>query len=283
MFIVILIFIGIIVIILDFVWTLYKPKKKKTFTSIKPTESLRFLPYQNTGLEPTNSNYYSRRMIGSVDPASGEVDTMQPILDSSGRMVGLTGHSDTARRISTEHILNHLRQEIERLVSLSGETNQPIITGVQGGFQNNEQLNMDFASLYQHNVPILNIIPERIRETPLALSEGRLNYFRKIYSRENVGIQCKTHSIAKQILFIANHLGYGWTSHDEPQYSYIDDDAWDDFKQETCYDINEGTYGSVDDFNRENYEILDGGVLLNIKFNDNGKRQINLKKILIKE
>ena len=70
-------------------------------------------------------------------------------------------------------------------------------------------------------------------------------FFKKIFSKENIGINCKTHDTAKKILFIANHLGYKWNG----DRSFLDDvDLWKDYKEKTCYDINEGTYGDTNDF-----------------------------------
>lgn len=53
-------------------------------------------------------------------------------------------------------------------------------------------------------------------------------------------IWCPTEELAKQVLEIANKLGYEWRD----KTSFIENSNWSVYKQETCYYISEGMFAS---------------------------------------
>lgn len=239
--------------------------KKTTYNTVKPTGTVSMLP-TSSGVEPVFELTYQRRLrLGGIDPA----------VNNSGEFVAITGESETAGLVSRRHMYEQLISEIGTTVGFSSRRLDPTYTPtVENNSYMYPEINLDFMNLY----PQLRLGNEI--DKPLVMSEGRLNYFKKIFSRENNVINCKTHKIAKQILFIADHLGYKWISNDgEEMVSYIkEDDQWDEFKELTCYDINEGTFDSIKNCLNVGCLILDGEELLNVEFNENGKRQIKLKR-----
>ena len=59
--------------------------------------------------------------------------------------------------------------------------------------------------------------------------------------KENTVIHCGTEEEAERILGMAHELGYKWVTKD----GYKNNTLWRDYKEETCYNIFDGTYGYV--------------------------------------
>ena len=63
-------------------------------------------------------------------------------------------------------------------------------------------------------------------------------------------IHCPTEEEAKQLLALANSLGFIWTS----GRSFIGKDCWDVYKEDTCYFIDDGTYANVNFYKSQHPE-----------------------------
>lgn len=75
----------------------------------------------------------------------------------------------------------------------------------------------------------------------------------KNYENKTVVMHCETEEEAKSFCEHLCRLGKSWCD----GTSYIKDTYWNDFKKNTCYRFNEGTYQDKDYFERMGYTILE--------------------------
>lgn len=68
---------------------------------------------------------------------------------------------------------------------------------------------------------------------------------------ENTVVHCETKELVKQVLKIADSLGYKWND----DTSYLDLSLWDKYREDTCYNFHRGNFGKLDDF-KSFYKII---------------------------
>jgi hypothetical protein len=76
-------------------------------------------------------------------------------------------------------------------------------------------------------------------------------------------VHCSTLEEALAICQLMNDKGFKWCS-DE---SYLDENRWKDYKENTCYYPSGGSYCYVDYFKINNYNIIPASVFLNSNTN----------------
>lgn len=72
-------------------------------------------------------------------------------------------------------------------------------------------------------------------------------------------IWCPTEKLANQVLEIADKLGYEWSS----ETSFLKYSKWSVYKQETCYYISEGMFGSKQKAVLDGYNIISAEEFIN--------------------
>ena len=70
--------------------------------------------------------------------------------------------------------------------------------------------------------------------------------------KENQVVHCKTHEEAERVLELAHEAGMKWRAGN----SYIEDDNWGRYQEETCYKFTSGSFGRIPFFKSEGYEII---------------------------
>ena len=70
--------------------------------------------------------------------------------------------------------------------------------------------------------------------------------------KENQVVHCKTHEEAKRVLKLAHEAGMKWCTH----ISYIENDYWGRYQEETCYKFTSGSYGDIPYYQSERFEII---------------------------
>jgi len=73
------------------------------------------------------------------------------------------------------------------------------------------------------------------------------------YVGEGVVVNCKTEKLANQFLKLADKFGYKWCT-DE---TYIRANRFEEYKNKTCYNLNYGTYCSINYSKEMNYNIIE--------------------------
>lgn len=63
-------------------------------------------------------------------------------------------------------------------------------------------------------------------------------------------VHCPTEDLANQVLQIAHDLGYKWLL-DE---LYIEDNCYVIYKEDTCYNLNRGTFSSTEHYENHDYD-----------------------------
>lgn len=80
----------------------------------------------------------------------------------------------------------------------------------------------------------------------------------KIY--QNTVVHCPTKELANKVLAIAHSLGYRWSN----DSFFIDRLFYNEYKEQTCYDIYEGKYGSLSYFQNNWYYIISAEEFINL-------------------
>lgn len=76
----------------------------------------------------------------------------------------------------------------------------------------------------------------------------------------NTAVHCPTEALAKEVLAIADQLGYKWWEGDR----YTDYTLWYTYRENTCYDLTEGLPSSFDFFLKEGYNIISAQDFINL-------------------
>lgn len=87
-------------------------------------------------------------------------------------------------------------------------------------------------------------------------------------------VHCSTEDLAKQVLYIADKLGYSWCS----GKNFKGHSNWDIYKKETCYSIREGKF-AFRSFYENNYNIIPAEEFINFYkeyLKDMEKRNISI-------
>ena len=74
----------------------------------------------------------------------------------------------------------------------------------------------------------------------------------KLKISENTVVHCVTKEEANEVLKIADSLGYKWCDGG----SYIDSYMWYTYNVDTCYDLNKGVFGELNEFTLPHYKII---------------------------
>lgn len=77
--------------------------------------------------------------------------------------------------------------------------------------------------------------------------------FDKLYVAEDLAVHCRSQSLAKEFLSIADFLGYKWST----GTSYKEKDNWGVYKEDTCYYIKRGGYGNREYYESCGFKIID--------------------------
>lgn len=79
-------------------------------------------------------------------------------------------------------------------------------------------------------------------------------------------VHCDTEEKANEFLALADSVGYKWVD----GKSLIEENFWEEFKKETCYEIKKGgfMYGEVDFYKKNNYQIIEYQPPLKLKIGD---------------
>lgn len=77
--------------------------------------------------------------------------------------------------------------------------------------------------------------------------------FDKKYVKYDLSIHCPTKELAEEFLELADSFGYEWWC----SGSYLSDDGWDEYREDTCYDIYEGARWSLTDARKSDCKILE--------------------------
>ena len=70
--------------------------------------------------------------------------------------------------------------------------------------------------------------------------------------KENEVIHCETEEQAKAVLKMAHEQGFKWCSGAD----FLEENNWQDYNSETCYDINLGEYGRKYSYKIQGFEII---------------------------
>ncbi len=76
--------------------------------------------------------------------------------------------------------------------------------------------------------------------------------FDTLYVGEKKVVHCPTKELAYIFLKEANKHGYKW--HDED--SYLENDQWNIYKKQTCYNLYTGSFANIDFYKKLHYEII---------------------------
>lgn len=76
--------------------------------------------------------------------------------------------------------------------------------------------------------------------------------FMQTYVQENVAVHCPTEEQAKELLYFAHKCGLKWSS----GAAYIEKNYWYNYRENSCYALYEGKYGSVQRYKEYGYKIL---------------------------
>jgi len=81
----------------------------------------------------------------------------------------------------------------------------------------------------------------------------------ELFKQDNTVFHCEIEDIAIEFLSIAHNLDYEWRNGD----SYLHKNEWSFYKEETCYNIKNGTFADVEYFiNEMGYKIINISELL---------------------
>jgi hypothetical protein len=83
--------------------------------------------------------------------------------------------------------------------------------------------------------------------------------WKELFEGRNV-FHCETQELAIELLSIAHNLGYKWGK----CTSYLDFNHWEDYEENTCYNIKEGYYGTVNYYRGEK-NIINVNDLLTVR------------------
>lgn len=83
---------------------------------------------------------------------------------------------------------------------------------------------------------------------------------------KNKAVHCKTEEEAKQVLEVADMLGYRWTGGGR----FTDNSFWGDCKDNTCYGITDGIYGSLEYFRVTGRDVISAQEFLDYRY---GKKE----------
>lgn len=87
-------------------------------------------------------------------------------------------------------------------------------------------------------------------------------------------VHCSTEDLAKQVLYIADKLGYSWCS----GKNFKGHSNWDTYKKETCYSIHEGKFAFRSFYQENNYNIIPAEEFINFykEYLEMEKRNISI-------
>lgn len=69
--------------------------------------------------------------------------------------------------------------------------------------------------------------------------------------KQNEVIHCSTENEANELCKLMHESGLKWTTNK----SYLKHNLWYNYKENTCYDPNLGTFSNLNYFNRKKYKI----------------------------
>lgn len=87
-------------------------------------------------------------------------------------------------------------------------------------------------------------------------------------------IHCPTEDLDKQVLYIADKLGYKWNT----GKSFTEHSNWDIYKRSTCYVISEGLFGSKENAISDKYNVVSAEEFINFykEYLEMEKRNISI-------
>lgn len=88
---------------------------------------------------------------------------------------------------------------------------------------------------------------------------------------ENTAVHCPTEELANKVLKVAHDNGYKWIT----GYSYISKNIWNCHKENTCYNIVNGSYADTHFYLDNNYTIMSAEQFL--KYNSKQEIMKDLK------
>ena len=91
--------------------------------------------------------------------------------------------------------------------------------------------------------------------------------------KEDTVIHCETEEEANRILGMAHELGYRWCTGD----GYKNNTKWEDYKEETCYNIFVGHYGYVK-FSESNNQIIPSTQIADLEEKKSDKKRYEVIK-----
>lgn len=71
---------------------------------------------------------------------------------------------------------------------------------------------------------------------------------------DNTVVHCTTEELANKVLAIADRLGYKWCN--DKIGSFLDNNYWNNFKEDTCYNLVEGMRGAISDYRQVHRTII---------------------------
>lgn len=77
-------------------------------------------------------------------------------------------------------------------------------------------------------------------------------YFKEELLTKEIAVQCETKEQAKALLKWLHFKGKRWSNGE----SYLEVNYWNKFKDNTCYEIHEGTYEEIDFCKEENIPVI---------------------------
>lgn len=80
-------------------------------------------------------------------------------------------------------------------------------------------------------------------------------------------VHCTTEELANQVLTIVDKLGYKWGD----ETSFLSNNEWYSYKEQTCYNLTEGSYCNVDYYKNLKYKILEAEDFLKLHENNEAK------------
>lgn len=89
----------------------------------------------------------------------------------------------------------------------------------------------------------------------------------------NVAVHCKTGEEANEVLELGEKVGYKWI---EGQ-SFLTSTFYDEYKDETCYSIKTGQYGTLNYYQRIDYKVITAQEFIDL-VNGKGMEQEEIKE-----